>query len=489
MNYAAVGARSRWRRNDQAPRSRKVGPQRAKRTNLGGIEKVGFKTGYLAAALACAFSALFLSAGPAAAEMTDEAARAAIEAGQSAMQRQDWTSAFGQFERASANEDLAPVARFYTGLTREQMGDQAAAVEDYKAVLEMNSYALGDLRSVTYDRLTEIGLDQLEKSDPVAAIVALEAAAISGSFDTLYYWGAAAVRVQDWTSLQRAGERLLQLQRHSGEGWQFTLHALEQMARAGGADASDLQDRILRTRDQIMAQPILLNELSVGEEDGAHVVTATMVGNAAPAGSWCIIDFSLNMAQRNWRAGVMVTAPASGQAVQIKARPATNDNSSAPPPVSERIYNVRYKEVYCELPDAAAATPPEAKKVKLDGCPDTEREARQLLANRPEIGRLSDGRDAEYAYPAGGLTLFGSPVSRLTVKDDLYRFGLSGAFAGHEKKFAQRYRTDCAEDGISDYCQKSHERKNGYISFATLADSDWPEGMRPRQTYLSCLYK
>jgi hypothetical protein len=441
---------------------------------------------HLAVTLAVLISAWFPGAEPAAAQLSPEAAAAAIDTGRAAMERRDWNTAIAAFDQALATPELAPAARFYIGLAREEAGQRAAAVEDYRAVLDMRPSAPGDVRGAVFDRLTLIGFDQLQNKD-AAALATLDLAAQSGRFDALYYYGLAAAGAGDWAALQKAGERLLQIQPQSGEAWQFRLHALEQRAAAGGPGAGDDRTRAVEVLEQMKAQPVLFSQLMLGEEDGTHLVTATLTGNAAPAGSWCILDISLNMTGANWRAGVMVTAPEPGKSVEIRARPASND-SSGPPPVSERVYNIRIPDVYCEAPGAAAIQPAEARAVSLKGCPETESAARDLLRGRPRIGQLRRSGDVETSYPAGGVSLFGTPVSRMTVKDDLYRFGLSGAYSGHEKAFAKHYGTRCSEDGLPGYCVKSHDRKSGALASATLTEADWPEGMLPQQTYLRCLY-
>lgn len=441
---------------------------------------------YLAATLVLLISVWFPGAGPAAAQLSPEAAAAAIDTGRAAMGRRDWNAAIAAFERALTTPELAAAAGFYIGLAREEAGQRAASVEDYRAVLEMRPSAPGDVRGAVFDRLTLIGFDQLQNQE-AAALATLELAAQSGRFDTLYYYGLAAAGAGDWAALLQAGERLLQIQPQSGEAWQFRLHALEQRAAAGGPGAADDRTRAVQVKDQMKAQPILFSQLTLGEENGTHLVTATLTGNAAPAGSWCILDISLNMTGANWRAGVMVTAPERGKSVEIRARPASND-TSGPPPVSERVYNIRIPEVYCEAPGAAAVKPAEARDVSLKGCPETESAARDLLRGRPQIGQLRLSGDVETSYPAGGISLFGTHVSRLTVKGDLYRFGLAGAYSGHEKAFARRYNTSCSEDGLPGYCVKSQDRKSGALASATLTETDWPEGMLPQQTYLRCLY-
>ena len=449
----------------------------------------------LVAALALAGGLAGVSQLSAAAQVTPDAAVQALEAGRAAMQRKDWSAALEQFGRAAANDKLAPAARFYVGLVHEQTGRQAKAVAEYKAVSEMRGLP-GDVLSAAFDRLSGIGFERLQKGDPAGAEDALRPLTRGSRFDALHYYALAVGQQQKWSELEKTAQQILRIDPYGAEAWRFLFEAQKRMAAAAAADparaaeAAKLEAALKATAEAANALPFMLGGLEMAQENGTHVVKATIIGNAAPAGSWCIIDFSLDMAGKRWRAHTMVTAPAKGQQIAISA-PALGSKRNPAPAATERVYNVTYPRSYCETPGAAAATPPGAAKASLDGCPETAADARALVRNRQEIGSLRiDGEGTDYSYPAGGISLFGKPINRLTVSGDLYRFGLPGNHAASIAPFRRAYSGKLGQcfDG---YCSAgvSDSYTKGVLTVATLVAPDWPERVLPRQTYLQCLYR
>lgn len=444
-----------------------------------------------------ALAAGMADAGPssAAAQVTPEAAAQAVEAGRAAMQRKDWSTALTQFRRAASNDKLAPAARFYIALVHEQTGRQAEAVAEYKAVAEMRGLP-GDVLSATFDRLSDIGFARLQKGDPAGAEEALRPLTRGSRFDALHYYALAVGQQQKWAELEKTAHQILRIDPFGAEAWRFLFEAQRQMAAAAAGDperaaeATKLGAAAESSADAAAALPFMLHGLEMAQENGTHVVKATMIGNAAPAGSWCIIDFKLDMAGKLWRAHKVVTAPAKGQQTAISA-PALGTTRNPAPAATERVYNVTYARPYCETPGAAAVTPPGARKESLDGCPESAADARNLIRDRREIGSLRvDGNSTAYVYPAGGISLFGKPVDRLAVSGDLYHFGLPGNHAASLAHFRRAYPGKLGQcfDG---YCSArvSDSYTKGTLTVATLVAPDWPEGVLPKQTYLQCLYR
>lgn len=431
----------------------------------------------------------------AAAQVTAEAAAQAIEAGRAAMQRRDWSTALTQFRRAASDDKLAPAANFYIALVHDQTGQQAEAVAKYKAVVEMRGIP-GDVLSATFDRLSAIGFTRLQKGDAAGAEEALQPLTRGSRFDALHYYALAVGQQQKWGELEKTARQILRIDPYGAEAWRFLFEAQRQMAAAAAGDparaaeAAKLNAAAKTSADTATALPFMLHGLEMAQENGTHVVKATMIGNVAPAGSWCIIDFKLDMAGKLWRAHKMVTAPAKGQQTAISA-PALGTKRNPAPAATERVYNVTYARPYCETPGTAAVTPPGTKKESLEGCPESAADARNLIRDRREIGSLRiDGKGTAYVYPAGRISLFGKPVNRLTVSGDLYHFGLPGNHAASLAAFRRAYSGKLGQcfDG---YCSASVNDSyiKGVLTYATLVAPDWPEGVLPQQTYLQCLYR
>lgn len=433
------------------------------------------------------------AAVPHAAAQASPQAQQAYEAGRAAMQRKDWATALASFERAAADATVAPAARLHMGLIREQTGKQAEAVSTYRDLLATRNVP-GEVQTAASDRLVAIAFERLQKQDAAGAEVALAPLDRSTRTDALHAWLPTLASQQKWSQLETKARQLLEKEPAGMEAWAGVHLALSKLTEAAATDparaaeAAKLRKRLDETTADTNSLPLAIEGLAVNRS-GKLAVAATLVGPNKATPGWCTLNFYLTNAQGHQRAYAQIPAPGANERRNIVV-PTLSEL-----PGDTRVFNMHYDMPYCEQQGAAAATPPQAMRKTLDGCPETLGEARALLQGREPLG--GNWRVWPYetrAYPAGGIRLFGTQVTRMVVKQsrsgNLFHFGLPGAHANWVDRLKRAYPGKEISCWGGAHC--SGQLNAGYGDKATrvtLVDPGWPEGMLPKGTYLQCLYR
>ena len=432
-----------------------------------------------------------------------EQALKAYEAGRAAIQRQEWSAAISHFARAESHAEIAPAARLHRGLVHEHMGQADQAAADYLAVRDMQ-HVTGPVMATVHGRLLNLGSERARKGDLVGAEALLKIASGSARIDALTLYTHVLIAQKKWAEAEKVATRLLDHDPAGLAAWSLLVQAHKGRADTALADPAKAEEgaKLMKTARTIAekgeALPFFLEEVALDQENDTHVVRATMLGNAAPAGSWCIIDFKLNMGNKTWRASSFVTAPPGGEKVKIKALPATSGGSPNPPHSSELVYSVSYSLPYCEVSGAAAQAPPDASKARLKGCPETSYEANELVEGRDALGSLPgeyNSWEKELSFPAGGIELFGEPITRLVGKEttrglNIFHFGLPGEHADYVDRFNRAYKRKNPSCRASGHCETElDETKERGVLFSASLERLGPTRLLPEGTYLRCQYR
>ena len=440
-----------------------------------------------------------LGCGPAFAQISYEAASAALEAGRAALTREDWSAALAGFERARGHRDLEAAALYFTGVAYEQLDDPDSAAQAYSTALGLNQAGAlpRPVAAAIQDRIMVLAHTEAETQDLPGAEQLLSAvAAMSSRHDIYESLAEVQFRQGKWTEAAATSRRLLSAQPHNFRGWWYLTRSETERAASGAEDA------VTAARDAEAALadlPFLLNDLHLGDPAPSHVLQAEVLNVSAPEGSQCIIEFSLSMDKGNWRAPARITLPPPEGTVSLRAEAVSTSYQPAPPP-SAPVYSVSYTSAYCEAPGQATTHPPGASAHDLKACPATVRDARALLSGRPPFGKLENRNSHwqnDHAYPAGGIRLFGEAITRLSGEGDIsgsyptrFYFGLTGPYTDHLKTFRRAHgkgeNASCYE-GVECLALEMNERGNAVT--ATLIQTGWAERSRPEGTYLKCSYE
>ncbi len=429
------------------------------------------------------------------AQSIDQAAGQAYENGRAAAARRDYSTALAHFQRASAEPRIAAFAFLQIGLIKEQTGERPAAMD---AFLEVTQAGLGRYerdpnivraREAAMERLNQYAYELLGNKEYAAAERLFAPGVEMKRTQAIHGLTVALLEQGKLRSAETHAERLLNNQPMNLAG--FTLLYQVRMRRAElAAQDPQQQDSVELNRslaqhvqERANALPMGMENLRLARENGRVVVEATVIGNAAPAGHFCIAGFKVRGTSSELTAGTTFNAPAKGEKLTIQAPTYGREEE-------QQFVDIHYQLVHCEPPGAAAAMPPEAKPASFDACPKDIFAVRKLLEGREPVGsRLDDYGQPEHVVPAGGIKVFGKPVTRLASSEGsgiLYELGLPGTIADYKERFKNIYADRSPTCG-DNYCGAVSRTEN--LGSADLVVKEVPGGLVDKGVYLACLYR
>lgn len=268
----------------------------------------------------------------------------AYNRGIEALNAGDTAAAITAWENASRLDRSSPDATFNLAVVASQSGDYERATRGFEETLRLldslpavdpaDTLASGqmgdrmDTRRNAYAGLLNVGAQRFSAEDYVGAgrVFQRLSELDPNSRDAWYNYALALYQQKQWAQLQPVAERVVQIDPLNENANVLLFNALKEQGQ---------NQRALEVLERVEELPVKVTQVQVNGQEGRSVLTGTVEGNKAPAGSPVRLEFTLFAnGQTLGTQAVTVNAPAEGQTGTFEVA------LDSPTPVSSYRYRV-----------------------------------------------------------------------------------------------------------------------------------------------------